>query len=351
MAFDFQIQKLGPIMRPDPSNQMECEGVLNPGAARGRDGRLYLFPRVVGPDNYSRIARARVDFNSAGDPSEVVRLGIVLEPGPEYEHHRDTGGCEDPRVTYFKPLDVYLMAYTAWGPSGPKLALAVSEDLKVWQRKGRVDFKPDPSPVYSVNFDDYHNKDGVIFPDAVPGPDGRPSLAMLHRPVYQTSHNKAHEIPPGIDDPLPSIWISFAALEDLGGRIRGRLPLQHHTLLADPEAQWESARIGAGTPPVLTPHGWLLMYHGVCIAESSNHVAYQAGVMLLDRSDPRRVLYRTPAPILIPESEEETSGIVSNVVFPTGIDVRNDIGEPNRADVYYGMADTRVGVARLRLPD
>ena len=42
--------------------------------------------------------------------------------------------------------------------------------------------------------------------------------------------------------------------------------------------------------------------------------------------------------------------IVADVVFPTGIDRRIDLGSPNRFDVYYGMADDRIGVARLDLP-
>lgn len=47
----------------------------------------------------------------------------------------------------------------------------------------------------------------------------------------------------------------------------------------------------------------------------------------------------------------ERRGIVPNVVFPTGIDRRDDLGLPDRFDVYYGMADNRIGVARLDLPD
>jgi predicted GH43/DUF377 family glycosyl hydrolase len=38
-------------------------------------------------------------------------------------------------------------------------------------------------------------------------------------------------------------------------------------------------------------------------------------------------------------------------VFPTGIDRRDDLGTPDRFDVYYGMADNRIGVARLDLPE
>jgi beta-1,2-mannobiose phosphorylase / 1,2-beta-oligomannan phosphorylase len=38
-------------------------------------------------------------------------------------------------------------------------------------------------------------------------------------------------------------------------------------------------------------------------------------------------------------------------VFPTGNDRRDDIDQPDRIDVYYGMADSRVGVARMDLPE
>jgi predicted GH43/DUF377 family glycosyl hydrolase len=56
------------------------------------------------------------------------------------------------------------------------------------------------------------------------------------------------------------------------------------------------------------------------------------------------VLDRTEQPLLEPETVEERAGIVPNVVFPTGLDDRSD----GTADVYYGMADSRIGVARLR---
>ena len=67
----FQLQRLGQIMEPEPGNPLEVEGVLNPAAARGPDGKLYLFPRLVARGNYSRIGIARVQFNDAGDPTGV----------------------------------------------------------------------------------------------------------------------------------------------------------------------------------------------------------------------------------------------------------------------------------------
>ena len=73
--------------------------------------------------------------------------------------------------------------------------------------------------------------------------------------------------------------------------------------------------------------------------------------MILSVDDPQKVIYRSAKPILIPELPEETIGTIANVVFPTGLDCRNDIGQPNRIDVYYGMADNRIGVAKMEIPD
>jgi predicted GH43/DUF377 family glycosyl hydrolase len=63
------------------------------------------------------------------------------------------------------------------------------------------------------------------------------------------------------------------------------------------------------------------------------------------------ISYRSPEPVLTPLLPQERDGKVDNVVFPTGIDRRDDLGTPDRFDVYYGMADNRIGVARLDLPE
>jgi predicted GH43/DUF377 family glycosyl hydrolase len=106
---DFELRRLGMVMEPEPGNPNEVEGVLNPAAARGPDGHLYLFPRMVAKGNYSRIGIARVRFNDDGDPVGVERLGIALEPETDYERRPDgSGGCEDPRVTFVEPLKSYI---------------------------------------------------------------------------------------------------------------------------------------------------------------------------------------------------------------------------------------------------
>ena len=143
---DISVERLGIVMSPDPSRPEEVEGVLNPAAVRGPDGELYLFPRIVGKGNYSRIGTARVLFDAHGVPRGVERLGIALEPSEPYELRPDegVGGCEDPRVTFIDALGLYVMAYAAWGPAGPRLALAVSEDCLSWERLGLVEFAVEP---------------------------------------------------------------------------------------------------------------------------------------------------------------------------------------------------------------
>jgi predicted GH43/DUF377 family glycosyl hydrolase len=56
-------------------------------------------------------------------------------------------------------------------------------------------------------------------------------------------------------------------------------------------------------------------------------------------------------PVLTPDLPDERHATVPNVVFPTGIDRRDDLGSSDRFDVYYGVADDRIGVARLDVPD
>ena len=348
-AVPFQMERLGVVMQPDPAIPEEAEGVLNPGAARGPDGELYLFARVVGRGNYSRIGIARVRFDAAGNPAGVTRLGYALEPREPYElrPYEGTGGCEDPRVTYVEPLGLYVMVYVAWGPYGPRLALAISQDARSWQRLGLVDFEPDPDPRYDVFFDAYHNKNGSFFPEAIRGPHGQACLALVHRPVYEDRESA----PEGIADPRPSIWLSYCPLEDTRRDVRALTELREHHVVIDPELCWERLRIGGGAPPLRTPLGWLLIYHGVTghIARRPGErqwVRYVAGALVLDADDPHLVRYRSPTPILEPETEEERSGVVPSVIFPTGLDDRGN----GRVDVYYGMADQRIGVARLQVP-
>jgi predicted GH43/DUF377 family glycosyl hydrolase len=349
----FPVERLGVVMEPDPRNPQEALGVLNPGAARGPDGELYLFPRVVADGNYSRIGRARVLFDAAGNPRGVERLGYALEPAADYERNRVTGGgCEDPRVTYIAALGRYVMTYTALGTSGPRIAVAVSEDTVSWRRLGELHFAH-----ARVDFSRYGNKDASFFPEPVVDPDGEPALAIVHRPTYRQHFPDGSErtvVPARVQDTRESVWISYVNLR----RARADEPWLTHVhdnhVLLTPRAAWEQIKVGGGPPPLAIAPGWLMIYHGIRPLFGPDGAPaprgqYGAGVAVLDRERPWHVLYRSPAPILVPQGAEAQTGTVHNVVFPTGLDPRPDLG-PRCVDLYFGIADYRIGAARLHVP-
>ncbi len=351
---EFELRRLGTIMEPEPGNPQEVEGVLNPAAVRGPDGELYLFPRLVAKGNCSRIGIARVRFNEDGDPAGIERLGIALEPEADYELRPGGGGCEDPRITFVEPIRRYVMTYTAFSPEGPRIAVAISEDLFHWRRMGLARF----GPYQGIEFSGIDDKDASLFPVAIPNPSGHLEMAILHRPLFpgtRPEETACHPAVREVDLDRESIWISYRPMPMDGGEQYRLSQYAAHHRLATPVAPWERLKIGGGTPPVLTRHGWLIVYHGVselaATPNAAHPLCYSAGAMVLSKDRPRVIRYRSPEPVLKPELPGERRGVVANVVFPTGIDRRDDLGLPDRFDVYYGMADNRIGVARLDVPE
>jgi predicted GH43/DUF377 family glycosyl hydrolase len=194
-------------MDPDPADPHEAWGVLNPAAARGPDGGLYLFPRLVAAGNYSRIGRARVRFEGQ-TPVGVERLGVALEPEASWE----AKGVEDPRITFLARLGLWVMAYTAYGPDGPRVALAASGDLERWERLGPARF--------GDGLDACDNKDAAYFPELVTAPNGRLAYALLHRPA---------------NEDRPGIWVSFADADGVEGDSAALARLEEHRKVAGPE--------------------------------------------------------------------------------------------------------------------
>ncbi len=188
------------------------------------------------------------------------------------------------------------------------------------------------------------------FPEPVPGPDGEMYFAMLHRPMWDLGWFRPGEgvhLPAGVIDERPGIWISYVPVAEVKQDIRALTRPRHHRLVALSEHPWEELKIGAGPAPIRVEEGWLLIHHGVSgtiedpFAQVQT-VHYAAGAMILDPADPARVLSRTTEPLMAPETEEERSGTVPNVVFPTAIEEIDGVRY-----VFYGMADAHIGVARL----
>ena len=226
-----------------------------------------------------------------------------------------------------------------------------------WKRIGLAAF----APYQGIDFVNVDNKDASIFPVAIPNHRGKMQLGLLHRPLFAGTRpeDTACQVrrPSGGPRSRESIWISYCPMPPKGlvshrpGFVQFASPLGHF----NGRALGASSRLVAAPRPILTRHGWLILYHGV--SKPSDADRGRTPTLLLGgrddslrRSIPREILYRSPQPVLTPESPDELRGTIANVVFPTGIDRRDDLGQPDRFDVYYGMADSRIGVARLDLP-
>ncbi|MFI6832641.1 glycosidase [Kribbella sp. NPDC050241] len=348
MTISYTLNRVGVLMTPEPGNDLEVEGVLNPATGHTPDGTLYLLPRLVASGNVSRVGLAKVELTD-GVPTGVSREGIVLAPDEGWERGLNNAGVEDPRVTWIPSLGRHVMTYVAYGPLGPRPALAVSSDLRNWERLGPLHFEYQPSLDTDLNL--FPNKDTVFFPEPVPGPDGEPSYAMLHRPMWDLGWFREGEgvhLPAGITDARPGIWVSLVPVSMVEDDVRNLVHLRSHRLVAMSEHPFEEVKIGAGPAPLRVPEGWLVIHHGVTGEQphgfdpATQKVVYAAGALLLDASDVTKVLDRTAEPILVPETDEERTGTVSNVVFPTAIE---QVGGVHY--VFYGMADSKIGVARL----
>lgn len=340
-----EITRLGVVLQPN-GDPCEAEGVLNPASTRDRQGRLLLYSRSVAAGNVSRVGLiCATTFN--GIP-QFERLGFALEPEADYEF-RDSGGygCEDPRVTFMPTLDQYLMCYTAFGKSGPRIALALSDDGYTWRRLGLVRF---PAGLHMEPDD----KDAAFFPLPVMSPTGVQSLAFYHRPATGIQCQGNGVIPAILDaDPAlrACIRIAYVPLEAVLQDRANLTAVAESHLVMSPIEQWGSLKLGGGSAPVRIDEGWLSVFHGVDAIKHPDGrytMRYSAGIVVHDANEPHKVLFRSATPILAPETPEELIGTVNNVVFPTAVDPRVDLGK-RVFDVYYGMADYKIGLVRLTL--
>jgi predicted GH43/DUF377 family glycosyl hydrolase len=274
-----------------------CNTVFN-GTPVKLDGEYYMILRVEGQQGYSffALARSRDGVHFEVEP-EPCMMPADAGPFRLWEEH----GIEDPRLTLLE--GTYYVMYTAVCGYGHRIALAKTEDFHNYERIALVS---GPG-----------NKDGVLFPQKING-----LYARLDRPF-------------GKD--VGSIWISYSPdLVNWGGS----------EMVFPPRARyWDSYRIGASAPPILTDRGWLEIYHGVKM--TSGGPIYRIGTAMLDRDDPAKVVGQCLSPVLSPREEYERVGDVGNVVFACGAIVEDD-GE---IKVYYGAADTSICVAIGDLDD
>jgi predicted GH43/DUF377 family glycosyl hydrolase len=297
-----------PLLTAVSENHWESKYVLNPAAFRIED-QVFLLYRAFGDDQVSRLGLAITDGFKV-----LERLPEpVFVPGDESEKK----GVEDPRVVIIG--DQIYMMYVAYDGIIAQIAAAsikvedfLNRRFDRWERKG-------------LAFQDIWDKDAVLFSEKING-----RYVIYHR----------------ID---PSIWLTYV------DKLEFPLSRERHAIIMGPRLgrMWDSLKIGAGSQPIKTKYGWLLIYHGV-----DRDRVYRLGVILADQANPERLLYRSPNPILSPETEHEIGkgGEIwtPNVVFTCGAVPAQDKEVLDAADeilVYYGAADTYICLATGRIGD
>jgi predicted GH43/DUF377 family glycosyl hydrolase len=295
-----------PILSPQGST-WESAGTFNPA--------VISIPIPVNPPTPPDADPRRfVMLYRAQDAAGTSRLGYAEgtdafhftrrpEPvlSPETDYEKD-GGVEDPRLQKFG--DTYYLTYTGYNKKDAQLCLATSHDLIHWERKGVI------LPAYKGNWNKGWTKSGAIVPEKI---DGKYWMYWLGTAADKTDQ----------------MGLSYSA------------DLLHWTeatttpVLPRRPGKFDSRVVEPGPPPIVTGQGIVLIYNG-----ADDNLVYRAGVAVFARNDPRKILYRSDAPIFAPEKEWEKVGQVPNVVFVEGM-----VETYDRFFFYYGGADKYVGVA------
>jgi predicted GH43/DUF377 family glycosyl hydrolase len=282
---------------PYPANT-----VFNAGACRFND-RTLLLVRVEDRRGHSHLTVA-TSHDGVNDWQIDSKPSFAADP---VNFSEEAWGVEDPRITWMEERNEWIIAYTAYSPSGPLVSLARTLDFKSFTRMGPV-MPPD-------------DKDAAVFPRCFEG-----RYAMIHRPVSSGSSG-AH------------VWLSFSPDLTHWG--------DHHILLhARRGAWWDANKIGLSPPPLETPEGWLIVYHGV--RQTPGGCLYRLGFALLDLEKPWQVIRRSDEWFFSPEAPYERHGDVNGVAFPCGW-VHDEKTDELR--MYYGGADSCVALATAQLSD
>ncbi|WP_245589945.1 glycoside hydrolase family 130 protein [Caldanaerobius polysaccharolyticus] len=272
--------------------------VFNPGAVE-INGETLLMVRVEDMRGYSHFTLAR-----SRDGKTDWRIDEKPTLEANYQSNEEHYGVEDPRIVWLENLGVYAITYVSFSKTGPLVSLATTRDFITFKRYGAL-LPPE-------------DKDASLFPKLIKG-----RFALIHRPIVR---GEAH------------IWISFSPDLKYWG--------EHQMIIPSRTGSWDSTRVGLGPPPIETPEGWLIIYHGVRNTAAGN--LYRVGLALLDLEDPRRVIRRSEEWVFGPRTSYEYIGDVPGVVFPTGAIVDKNTGEMR---IYYGAADSVVALATANIKE
>lgn len=242
----------------------------------------------------------------------------TVEPNPLFHDQPDhfMYGVQDARLTVLEGK-VWMTGWYIKG-GGEVGVTATTEDFEKWE---------------ILNICVPRNRNHVIFPERING-----KIVRLERP-FVGKGQRFHT------------WISSSP----DGRYWGDTELLLHN--EDKYFPWVNDKMGPAGPPIRTKKGWFAVIHGVDRDDSRKGWGwsgtwpkrYSAGLMLLDKDDPYKLIGLSKGPVLVPEPEYayEAHGYRDYVIFP-GASILEDDGE---VKIYYGAADTVECLATAHIDD
>lgn len=303
----------------------EANDTFNPAAVVKGDS-VYVIYRAEDKSGVGigeRTSRLGLASSADGLLMKTRTQPIVFPTEDNQKEFEWPGGCEDPRVAVTED-GTYLMLYTQWNKKVPRLAVATSKDLVKWEKHGSV-------------FKTAHN--GKFF--NVPSK----SASIV------TSLKNGKQIITKVNGKYLMYWgekfINLASSDDLINwtpevDAKGEL----HAIVSPREGFFDSQLTECGPPAVLTKDGIVVLYNGKNEPGKKgdeNYTAntYAAGQVLFDKKNPNKVLNRLDKPFFVPQESFEKSGqYPAGTVFVEGLVYFKD-----KWFLYYGCADSRVGVA------
>jgi predicted GH43/DUF377 family glycosyl hydrolase len=301
----------------------EAKDVFNP-AAVVRAGKVYLLYRAE--DAVGRHAgTSRIGLAESGDGRSFVRRSEpILYPDNDFMNMYEwEGGCEDPRIAEDEAGRYYL-TYTAYDGRLARLAVAVSDDLIHWEKRGLA-FARSSSGKYV----DTWSKSGAIICRRA----GDRLIATRIGGFYWMYWGES------------SIYLARSAdLLDWEIVHHTDLPGQMRPVFSHRTGRFDSDLVEPGPPALITDAGILFIYNSKNAGAHGDpalpHGTYAAGQALLDPRDPSAVLRRVTEPFMQPERDYEITGQIGNVCFLEGL-----VHFKGEWLLYYGTADSKIALA------
>jgi len=327
---------INPVISPDSTSRFMCpmnrkmidwesNDTFNP-AATIKDGKIIVLYRAEDKAGKAIGKRtSRIGYAESADGFTFQRRKTpVLFPADDSQKAMEwPGGCEDPRVAVTED-GLYVIFYTQWNQDKARIGVATSRDLVEWQKHG-----PAFKKAYNGKFNNIWTKSGSILTRLI---NDKQVIAKVNG-KYWLYFGEAN-----VNVATSTDLINWEPVVDKNQNLVN--------LISPRKGFFDSNLTECGPPAILTDKGIVLLYNGKNDKGANGDLRYTpnsycAGQVLFDKNDPTKVISRLDVPFFRPmESFEKSGQYAAGTVFIEGM-----VYFGKKWLLYYGCADSRVGVA------